>query len=348
MRHEFLSALETTGVVSAATGWTPAHALTNDAAGNLLAAAPLYLKDHSWGEFIFDWSWADAYQRNGLAYYPKLVSAAPFTPATSAKLLGNSPGAETALVEAVVDKLHTDALSSWHIHFVPGTSEPRAGWIRREDCQFHWRNRDYLDFDHFLSTFSSQKRKKVRRERRRVNEAGISFRWLTGADMSESDWNDAYELTRTTFVMRGREPYLNLAFFMSVAQSLPECFQVVFAEFGSTRVAAAIFIASESTLYGRYWGALDNFHSLHFETCYYQGIERCIEDQLQCFEPGTQGEHKVSRGFEPTATWSDHYLADPRFADAISRYTEREALGVENYMDDVRQHTPFRKDINHS
>lgn len=347
MRHEFLNALETNGVVTEQTGWTPTHALVRGGSGELLAAAPLYEKTHSWGEFVFDWAWADAYQQHGLAYYPKLVTAAPFTPATSGKiLLADHPDAKrarAALISATITRLRAQNLSSWHVHFVRGDKPVEDGWVRRKDCQFHWRNRAYESFDDFLATFSSQKRKKVRRERRRVQEAGIQFSCLSGHDMTEADWNDAYELTRITFLLRGREPYLNLEFFLNVAASMPASFRVVFAQHDDRRVAAAIFIRGESGLYGRYWGALDNFHSLHFETCYYQGIELCIREQLDTFEPGTQGEHKVSRGFEPTATWSDHYLANNRFADAISKYTEREAEGVGRYMDDVRDHVPFRK-----
>ncbi len=345
MRHEFLLALEQSGSISVENGWQPHHALTRANNGRLVAAAPLYIKTHSWGEFVFDWAWADAYERHGLRYYPKLVSAAPYTPATSNKLIAVDQASSQALKQAVTQHATAANYSSWHLHFLPAGSpaNPDTGWVRREDCQFHWRNRDYEDFDAFLATFSSKKRKNVKRERRRIVESGLRFDWLCGEDMSPQDWSDAYELTRTTFLLRGREPYLRPAFFAATSKALPGVLRVVFAQLGEMRVAAAIFLQSQERLYGRYWGSLDNFHSLHFETCYYQGIEHCIREGLQVFEPGTQGEHKVSRGFEPTTTISDHYLVNPEFAAAIEQHSDMERDSVQRYMAEVKRHSPFRK-----
>lgn len=351
MRHEFLAAQENTGCVGAKSGWRPCHLALRDENGTLVAAMPLYLKDHSWGEFVFDWAWADAYQRNGLNYYPKLVTASPFTPASANKILSAAAVPQRVIWDAVVEAIKelalSQQLSSWHIQFMAPNERDRAsqqGMIIRKDCQFHWRNDGFDSFDHYLEIFSSAKRKKVRRERRRISEADISFEWLGGADIRANDWQDAYQLTRTTFLLRGNEPYLNQAFFEQASATLPDAFRVVFARHDGQRIAAAICLASETTLYGRYWGSIAQFNSLHFETCYYQGIEYCIQQGLMRFEPGTQGEHKVSRGFLPETTYSAHWLSDPRFADAIEAHLRHEAEHVEHYMTQIRDHSPFRSD----
>ncbi len=343
MRHEFLNAMETTGCVAPATGWEPRHAALY-AGERLLAAMPLYDKYHSWGEFVFDWAWANAYERAGLAYYPKCVSAAPFTPAAAPRLLGAADDA-AALLARVLEDCAAAGRSSLHLQFVDAATLQHcrdAGLKIRKDCQFHWRNRGYASFDEFLGQFSSAKRKKVRRERRRVREHGVTFRHLGGADMDEARWALAWALTRRTFNARGNEPYLSLEFFVEAARQLPQAFHVIFAEFEGQPIAAAVCLRDRDTLYGRYWGALARFHSLHFETCYYQGIDFCIEAGLATFEPGTQGEHKISRGFLPVETYSAHWLNDPRFADAIEDYLERESDHIERYIEAVHEHTPFR------
>ena len=353
VRHAFLRALETSGAVSADNGWQPMHVTATDATGAVVGAMPLYLKYHSWGEFVFDWAWADAYQRAGLAYYPKLVSASPFTPATAPRLLvgehADSAGIAAALLTATEALARENDLSSLHLQFADETSLAacrQRGYLARKDCQFHWHNHGYASFDDFLGTFSSAKRKKVKRERRRLREAGISFEHIAGGDLAESDIERAYQLTRQTFLVRGREPYLAAGFFQTVADTDPTLLHLVFACCDGRRIAAAIFYRSGDTLYGRYWGTDEEQHSLHFETCYYQGIELAIRDGIQRFEPGTQGEHKVSRGFLPVETHSAHWLSHPAFADAIGQYLVRESEHIDDYVAAVHNHSPYRADDN--
>jgi uncharacterized protein len=348
-RHEFLATLERTGCVGGQTGWEPAHLVFSDSAG-IAAAIPLYRKDHSWGEFVFDFGWAQAYSRHGLSYYPKLLAAIPFTPATGPRLLLR-PGLARAvvaaeLIAALQEEVNEQGLSSAHVLFM---NEPdrvaleTAGWLLRRDCQFHWYNRGYADFDAYLASFTADKRKKAKRERRRIHEAGIVFRTLSGSQLTPALLDVVYAFHASTFARHGHEPYLTRDFFTRIAALLGEGFMVKLAVHGELPVAAAVFFHSADTLYGRYWGASDAFHSLHFEACYHQGIEFCIERGIARFEPGTQGEHKVSRGFEPTITWSAHYLADTRFRDAVQDFLEREAPAVEAYAAEIDRHTPFRR-----
>ncbi len=350
MRHEFLDAAETTGCVSDATGWRPCHLTIENDDGTLRGALPLYEKDHSWGEFVFDWAWANAYARAGLDYYPKLVSAAPFTPATSPRLMladRQDREAADALIERAIGLADERACSSLHILF-PDTGEvetyTKAGLKLRKDCQFHWRNRGYADFDEFLGTFSSAKRKKARRDRRRVAEAGIRFRRLSGHDLTPELLATTYRLISRTFLIRGSAPYYNLQFFERIARRLPDNLLVLLAEDGDGPVAAAVFFVSPDTLYGRYWGSAADYNALHFEACYYQGIDYCIEHGIARFEPGTQGEHKLSRGFTPAETRSAHWLAHPEFLSAIGEYVEEEARHVDRYMRAVDARSPYRRD----
>ncbi|MEM7611355.1 MAG: GNAT family N-acetyltransferase [Pseudomonadota bacterium] len=348
LSHTFLRLAESSGSVCEETGWLPCHLTVQDGK-EILAAMPLYQKGHSWGEFVFDWSWADAYQRSGLEYYPKLVSASPFTPATASKLLvatGQSQSVmATALLQGATRFAREHQFSSMHLQFISdrdALAAQDATLVVREDCQFHWQNNDYRDFDEFLNAFSSKKRKNVKRERRRVLEAGITHRLVAGSDISAELMATAWRLCSYTFAMRGHSPYLNPEFFESLRREAPETLALVLAEYDGRTVAAAILLRGESTLYGRYWGSEDTFHSLHFETCYYQGIEYCIAEGIQRFEPGTQGEHKVSRGFLPASTRSAHWLAHPQFANAIGQYVDREAEGVERYMSEIRGRSPFK------
>ncbi|HLF10282.1 MAG TPA: GNAT family N-acetyltransferase [Gammaproteobacteria bacterium] len=351
LKHEFLIALEHSGSVGAGTAWQPLHLLISDAQRQPIGALPLYLKYDSRGEFVFDWSWADAYQRCGRSYYPKLVSSIPFTPATGERLL-MSPGVD---VDAISEQLIQGArsltrelgASSLHILF---PTEPqrslfdREGFLMRKSCQFHWHNQGYSDFEDFLSRFSSAKRKKARRERRRVVEAEIVFEHLRGDQPTPAEWDAIFEFYARTFLRRGRPPYLNRAFFDEIATTMPENLLIVLARYRGTPIAAAICFRGGATLYGRYWGSLADFHSLHFEACYYQGIDYCIREGLQRFEPGTQGEHKISRGFTPHATWSCHWLSDPEFHEAIADYLARETLHVDAYMESLDDHVPYRRD----
>lgn len=351
VRHEFLALLEREGCAVRQTGWTAHHLVAEDETGGLAGAMPLYLKPHSWGEFVFDWGWANAYARAGLDYYPKLVSAVPFTPADGPRLLCSPAAAAGQVREALIggaldlaERLH---VSSLHVLF-PAVNDQVAlvarGFIPRRDCQFHWHNRGYADFDAFLAGFRADKRKKAHRERRRIAEAGIEFRTLSGADIDAALWDIIYEFSHNTFRRHGHNHYLTADFFKHLAQVLPDMIMVKLAYHRSRPVAAAIFFVGTDTLYGRYWGAAADFHSLHFESCYYQGIEYCIERGLACFEPGTQGEHKVPRGFEPTLTRSAHWIAAARFKSAIAAHLRQEGAAVDEYIAGIREHLPFRRD----
>jgi hypothetical protein len=350
LRHEFLAALESSGCVGAATGWLPQILAARDASGALLGAMPLYRKTDSWGEFVFDWAWADAYRRAGLRYFPKLVAAVPFTPAAGPRFLCAPEAAPDEVIAAMLagalDLARETAASSLHVLF-PDSAQAHElaerGLLLRKDCQFHWHNRDYATFDDFLEDFTAEKRKKARRERRRVAEAGITFRTLTGDEIDERLWADIMPLYGSSFWRRGREPYLNESFFRTVARNLPASLVVVLALARGAPVAVAILFRSDDTLYGRYWGTSGQYHSLHFETCYHQGIEYCIANGLKRFEPGTQGEHKIARGFVPAEVWSAHWLSHPGFAAAVGQYLGRERSHIDEYMDVVRDHVPFRQ-----
>ena len=350
LRHEFLAALEHTGCIGPATGWQPSYVTLHDERG-LAAAAPAYHKSHSYGEFVFDFSWAQAYTRLKRRYYPKLTVAVPFTPATGGRLLVrpdlDAGRVRRELTQAIEEHARDQALSSAHALFVRDADRAtleQAHWLTRRDCQFHWTSRGYRTFEEYLATFTAEKRKKAHRERRRVAEAGIVFEtWLGTALAADPRLLDrVYAFHRDTFLRHGHEPYLTHAFFAEIARTLGEQLMVKLALRSGRPVAAAIFFFGPTTLYGRYWGAEADYHSLHFETCYHQGIEFCIERGISRFEPGTQGEHKVSRGFEPTLTWSAHWITDPRFREALREYLEREGEAVDAYAAEVQAHVPYR------
>ena len=347
-RHEFLLALERTHCVGRATGWEPLYLTLRDG-GGLAAAAAAFVKTHSFGEFVFDFAWARAYEGVGRRYYPKLTVGAPFTPATGPRLLVRADLDREALaaqlLEGLEERAASHGLSGAHALFLDEPARAaclRRGWLLRRDCQFHWNNRGYTSFDDYLATFTAEKRKKARRERRRVAEAGVRFETRFGGELDEGLLERIYALHRDTFVRHGHEPYLTRAFFSEAARVMPESLMVKLAVHGRAVVAAAIFFWCEEALFGRYWGADADYHSLHFEACYHQGIEFCIERRIGRFEPGTQGEHKVSRGFEPALTWSAHYIVDPQFRAAIADYLTREAGAVEAYAHEVQAHVPYR------
>jgi predicted N-acyltransferase len=348
LRHEFLLALEQSGCVGDGTTWQPCYIVARDALG-LAGALPLFIKYDSHGEFVFDWGWADAYERASRNYYPKLVAAVPFTPATGRRLLlrdGQQADVAQLLIEAARVTAEEIGASSLHVLF---PTEPeremlaRSGFLTRKACQFHWANGGYGSFDEFLGSFTADKRKKAKRERRRVAEAGIVFEHLRGDEPAPNDWDAILEFYSRTFWRRGREPYLNRAFFAAIAASMPESLLVVLARQHGAPIATAICFRSSTTLYGRYWGSSADFHSLHFETCYYQGIDYCIREGLERFEPGTQGEHKVARGFVPQPTWSCHWLRDADFHRAVGNFLVREARHVDAYIDEVGEHVPYRR-----
>ena len=351
LRHEFLGALERSGCVGPGTSWEPTHLTVINEAGNLAGAMPLYIKHDSRGEFVFDWSWANAYNHAGLSYYPKLVSAVPFTPVTGQRLLIKERENFSSIAEellAATKKVAEEAdASSLHVLFPTETDRSflsKQDLLQRKDCQFHWHNDGYDNFDEFLARFVSAKRKKARRERRRVTEAGVQFEHLLGNEPSEGDWDTVFDFYSRTFLRRGRTPYLNREFFREICESMPENLLIILARFKREPIATAICFRSQDTLYGRYWGSLADFHSLHFETCYYQGIEYCINQGLSRFEPGTQGEHKLARGFTPTATWSNHWIPDPEFNHAVAEFLDRERTYVDTYMDELTNHAPYKKD----
>jgi predicted N-acyltransferase len=349
MRHEFLAAMEHNGCVGERFGWIPRHLTLQDDDGHLLAAAPCYLKFNSYGEFVFDWAWADAYQRAGGRYYPKLVVASPYTPATGMRVLtGDTPRRaeySAALIRGSIGVAEQLGISGLHWLF---TTEEETKWMReaglmpRLGCQFHWRNEGYADFDALLATFSAEKRKKVKRERRRVAEAGVSIRRVRGDDVSASEWAIFHALYEDTFDKRGGVPTLTLPFFREIAATMGEQLLLVLAEHEGEIVAAAFCLMGARSLYGRHWGCSKEFHSLHFEACYYQGLEHCIAHGLERFEPGAQGEHKVARGFLPVRTWSAHWIADPRFRKPIGKFLDHEIEGMEDYIAEMRERSPYK------
>ena len=349
LRHAFLEALESSACVGGDSGWYPRHLVLRDPDGGLIGAVPQYLKAHSWGEFIFDWNWAQSYARAGLEYYPKLLSAIPFTPVTGPRLLaapGASPETRTRLAGLLIETARQGGVSGVHVNFTTPDDQAaleQAGFLRRHDCRFQWRNRGYRDFEDFLDAFRSEKRKKARRERRRVLEAGVTFRTLPGADIGTAEWRTIFGFSERTFLRHGNAHYLSAEFLELVARRMPGAIVVKLAERRDVPVAAAIFFRGGGTLYGRYWGAAENIDCLHFEACYYQGIEYCIEQGLEAFDPGTQGEHKLARGFEPTLTHSAHWLAHPGFSSAIDRFLERERSAVDDYIAAAAEHLPFQR-----
>lgn len=345
LSHAYLSALEATGCVGGKTGWTPLHLLLHEGEA-LIGAMPLYLKDHSYGEYVFDWAWADAYYRAGHEYYPKLLSAVPFTPVTGRRLLAHTAEHRTALVTALLDVARQLKVSSAHVLF-PTVEDHEvllaAGLHARAGVQFHWQNDGYADFDGFLAAFNHAKRKNIRQERRRVRDAGISYVWREGAAIGADDWAFFAECYRNTYHAHGSRPYLNLAFFETLGRTLADNVVLVIAYRDGERLAASFNVRTVDRLYGRYWGCVDSVPGLHFETCYYQVIEYCIARRIAVFEGGAQGEHKMARGLMPVATRSAHWLAQPQFAAAVQHFLEREGRGVAHYIDELRDHTPFRR-----
>ena len=342
LRHEFLSALLDTGCAAPRTGWSPRFLLLSRA-GVLAGAMPLFAKSHSLGEYVFDWAWAEAYERSGLDYYPKLLCAVPFTPVTGGRILAADDQARGSLLDAALEQAH--GLSSLHILF-PGGEE--AAWLEargmliRRTVQFHWRNENYADFEQFLARMSHARRKNIRQERRRVREAGVSLRRVDGPALRRQDWEFFARCYRSTYAAHGSRPYLNLEFFLRIGAALPGHIVMVLAERGGAPIAAALFLADSSALYGRYWGAVEHVPLLHFECCYYQAIEHAIERRLSRFEGGAQGEHKLFRGLLPVETFSAHWLAHPRFSSAIEQFLEREGAGIARYVDELCEHSPFK------
>jgi predicted N-acyltransferase len=343
LRHEFLHALHESGCACERTGWAPRY-ITLWQGRSLVGAMPLYLKSHSYGEYVFDWAWADAYHQHGISYYPKLLAAIPFSPVAGPRLLARDEPTRALLVRAALDL--AGKASSLHVLF-PTEAEARAletaGMMLRRSVQFHWENRGYATFDEFLSDLASAKRKKIRQERRKVWETGVRLQRLTGAAIREEHWEFFKRCYDSTYRYHRSTPYLNLGFFRRLGESLPEHLLMVNAELGGKPIASALNIYSATRLYGRYWGAIQHVPLLHFEVCYYQALEFCIERRIGTFEGGAQGEHKLARGFMPTRTWSAHWLRHPEFSDAVERFLARESAGIERYVDELEERNPFRK-----
>ncbi|WP_034292134.1 GNAT family N-acetyltransferase [Herbaspirillum sp. RV1423] len=344
LSYAFLHALHESGSAAKDTGWEPQYlTLWQDDA--LKAALPLYLKYHSYGEYVFDWAWAEAYERHGLPYYPKLLSAIPFTPVAGSRLLAHDDHARRALVQALQALQETAQTSSTHVLYPPDAQAQtlaEAGFMLRSGVQFHWHNEGYRDFAEFLSTLERKKRKNILAERRKVNEAGITFRHLRGGEAGEGDWRFFHRCYRHTYAAHHSTPYLNLDFFLRIAADMPQHLLLTVACRDGKPIASSLVVYDDESLYGRYWGALEEVPCLHFETAYYQPLEFCIDNKIAWFEGGAQGEHKMARGFLPQKTWSAHWLAHPSFADAVERFLEREGGGIDDYLSELNERNPFR------
>ena len=364
MRHACLAALHDSGSATPASGWT-LRWITLWRGKQLAAACPLYVKDHSYGEYVFDWAWAEAYARHGLDYYPKGVVAVPFTPVPGSRLLAESPQARAALLQALLAECQRLKLSSLHLLFAADddlAAADAAGLMRRHTVQFHWSNAGWTDVDAFLASLAQDKRKKIRQERRKVAEAGVKFRWARGADITAADWDFFYRCYERTYLEHGNPPYLSRDFFTRMARDLPQAWLLFVAERDGQPIASSLIAVqghltlgsgpkdAETTpnsppavAYGRYWGALERVDCLHFEACYYQPIEWCIAHGVTRFEGGAQGEHKMARALLPVQASSAHWLAHPGFADAVDRFLDRERDGVRHYLDALAARSPLRR-----
>jgi predicted N-acyltransferase len=363
MRHEYLLAMHTSESATPQTGWTPRYILLHHE-GLLVAACVVYIKTHSYGEYVFDHAWANAYAQHGLRYYPKAVVAPPFTPVPGARLLARAADDRLALVRALVSWCEAEKLSSLHLLFTSDEDVAactQAGLLSRHTVQFHWTNTQpgYRDFDDFLMSLAQEKRKKIRQERRKVSDAGVTFRWVVGADIKAQDWDFFYTCYERTYLEHGNAPYLSRDFFKSMASTMPEHWLLFVAERDGRAIASSLIAlqpnverarcqndastVGEKVAYGRYWGALERVDCLHFEACYYQPLQWCIAHGYQRFEGGAQGEHKMARALLPVKTTSMHWLAHPAFADAVERFLEREGDGIGRYLDALGTRSPLRK-----
>jgi predicted N-acyltransferase len=354
MQHAYLAALHSSGSATPDTGWTPQFVtLWLDEA--LAAASALYIKAHSYGEYVFDWAWANAYADHGLSYFPKATCAVPFTPVPGSRLLAIDGKARQALLKAMLDVAQQHALSSVHLLFTSPHDRAACnalGLMQRQTVQFHWHNADlqgerFDSFDTFLASLSQDKRKKIKQERRRVADAGVSFRTSVGAAISSEDWDFFYQCYERTYLEHGNAPYLSRTFFEHMQHDMPDNWVLFVAEREGNPIASSLVAVQglgspEAVAYGRYWGALERVDCLHFEACYYQPLSWCIANGVQRFEGGAQGEHKMARALMPVPTYSAHWLAHPAFADAVERFLERETAGVDNYLDHLAERSPFK------
>jgi predicted N-acyltransferase len=350
LKHEFLSTLEETACVGSNKGWQIAH-LALYRSKKLIGAMPLYLKLHSYGEFVFDWSWAQAYEQQGMQYYPKALCAVPFTPVQGSRILfapfENKSQVQEQLIAGLKTLVLQNKLSSAHILFPLGEQTQAMvdqGFMLRDSVQFHWHNHHFDNFEQFLSTLTMKRRKNIRQEREKVSREGISFRHIPGQSATNQDWEFFYQCYANTYMEHHSSPYLNQDFFKLLCSRMPENLHLILAQRGTSPIAASLLFvdAASSTAYGRYWGALEHIPCLHFETAYYQAIEYCIEQQIETFEGGAQGEHKMARGFLPTTIQSAHFIVDPQFSKAVKHFLEREQLGIGAYVDELAEHSPLK------
>ena len=350
LKYEFLNTLEETNCVGANTGWQIAH-LALYRQDQMIGAMPLYLKRHSYGEFVFDWSWAQAYEQQGMQYYPKALCAIPFSPVQGARLLCSAkedlPQVQAQLIAGLKALVLNNNLSSAHILFPQG-SEASAlanqGFMLRDCVQFHWHNQNFESFEQFLSMLTMKRRKNIRREREQVAKEGISFKHIPGQEANDEDWEFFYRCYENTYLEHHSSPYLNAEFFKLLSRRMPENLHLIIACRNQIPIAASLLAvdAEASKVYGRYWGAIEHVPCLHFETAYYQAIEYCIKEQIQIFEGGAQGEHKMARGFLPTTIQSAHFIADPRFSKAVEHFLDREHQGIAAYVDELAEHNPLK------
>jgi uncharacterized protein len=349
MRHEYLQALHDSGSAVGDSGWQPLF-LSAWQDQTLIAACPAYLKSHSYGEYVFDWAWADAYRRHGLAYYPKLLVAVPFTPVPGSRLLARDGEARTLLMRGLQALTEQQGLSSAHVLFGDAQDQTAArdlGWMARHGVQFHWRNREplpYGSFEDFLASMQRDKRKKIQQEQRKVREAGVVFEARLGAQITTSDWDFFYHCYQLTYRAHHSTPYLTRAFFQAMGETMAEHWLLFIAKRGEDRVAASLIALDPQRghAYGRYWGATEPISCLHFDACYYQPLAWCIDNGFQSFEGGAQGEHKMARGLMPVATGSSHWLGHPDFRDAVSDFLAREGQAMRGYVNELEEHQPFK------
>ncbi len=348
IRHEFLYALEKSACVNEETGWAPQHCLVYDK-DELIALMPMYRKTHSHGEYVFDFEWAHAYQHHGLSYYPKWLTAIPFTPCEGERLFVKADVDKESVLKSILSfitaRAESENISTWHCLY-PTLKEADlfkfADLTIREGVQFRWTNKGYRDFKDYLDSFNSKKRKTLLRERRFISDQGIALKQIHGKDITEEQLNIFFQFYLLTYLKRGNPPYLNLEFFKEIAETMPDQLLLILAVKDNKYVGAAFSLVGGDSFYGRYWGCYEEYHSLHFEACYYQGLEYCINNQLKRFDSGAQGEHKLARGFEPVTTYSAHWICDPEFAAAIKGFTKREASLMEIYRTNVAELLPFK------
>jgi uncharacterized protein len=346
--HDFFRCLEASDCATAKTGWAPRHLLLEDSQSRVTGIVPCFRKRHSYGEYVFDHGWADAYQRAGGNYYPKLQVSVPFSPVTGPRMFAATPAARKALADGLIALCAEENASSVHITFLPEEDWTALGggrWLKRTDIQFHWHNQGYASFDEFLKTLSSQKRKNIRKERASVASAGITLHALTGKDILERHWDAFFDFYMDTGARKWGQPYLNREFFSLIGQSMSEHTLLVIAERHGRMIAGALNFIGSHALYGRNWGALEHHPNLHFETCYYQAIDFAIARKLARVEAGAQGGHKLARGYLPQKTFSLHYLAHPGLSRAVAQYLEAERAGVDEEQQALAAHSPFRQEV---